>query len=107
MASGCVTHAFVSLLVSASRLFQAAEPQTASAQVLTVTGLMPSSTYNCTITSFSYSSASKPAHISITTAGRWRCDPTPDRTVTTNAASCVHSKGNEPQCSSHLSASRP
>lgn len=61
-----------------SHLFQALEPQTAHSQTVTVTGLMPSSTYNCSITSFSYSSASKPAHISISTAGRGRCGPTPD-----------------------------
>lgn len=68
----------VSLFSVSSRcLFQAGEPQMVSSQMVTVTGLMPSSTYNCTITSFSYSSTSKPAHISITTAGRWRCAPTP------------------------------
>lgn len=68
----------VSLFSVSSRcLFQAGEPQMVSSQMVTVTGLMPSSTYNCTITSFSYSSTSKPAHISITTTGRWRCTPTP------------------------------
>ena len=41
-----------------------------TSQVVTVTGLRPSSIYNCSVTSFSYSSASKPAHISVTTAGR-------------------------------------
>uniref|UniRef100_G3N689 protein-tyrosine-phosphatase n=1 Tax=Gasterosteus aculeatus aculeatus TaxID=481459 RepID=G3N689_GASAC len=42
------------------------EPQTSTSHVITVSGLTPSSTYNCTITSFSYSTASKPAHVTIT-----------------------------------------
>ncbi|XP_034382756.1 receptor-type tyrosine-protein phosphatase O-like [Cyclopterus lumpus] len=44
------------------------EPQTCSSHVVTVSGLKPSSSYNCTVTSFSYSTASKPAHITISTA---------------------------------------
>ncbi|XP_045895053.1 receptor-type tyrosine-protein phosphatase O isoform X2 [Micropterus dolomieu] len=46
------------------------EPQTANSHVVTVSGLMPSSTYNCTVTSFSYSTPSKPAHITITTVAK-------------------------------------
>ncbi|XP_039996633.1 receptor-type tyrosine-protein phosphatase O isoform X3 [Xiphias gladius] len=42
----------------------------ASSHVVTVSGLMPSSTYNCTVTSFSYSTPSKPAHIAITTVAK-------------------------------------
>uniref|UniRef100_H3CKS4 Protein tyrosine phosphatase receptor type O n=1 Tax=Tetraodon nigroviridis TaxID=99883 RepID=H3CKS4_TETNG len=49
---------------------KAREPQMLNSQVVTVTGLKPSSTYNCTIISFSYSSASRPVHISITTAAK-------------------------------------
>ncbi|XP_073336535.1 receptor-type tyrosine-protein phosphatase O [Pagrus major] len=51
----------------ASKELKAREPQTATSHVLTVSGLMPSSTYNCTVTSFSYSTPSRPAHISIST----------------------------------------
>uniref|UniRef100_A0A8C4ICB6 Protein-tyrosine-phosphatase n=1 Tax=Dicentrarchus labrax TaxID=13489 RepID=A0A8C4ICB6_DICLA len=50
-----------------SKELKAREPQTASSHVVTVSGLMPSSAYNCTITSFSYSTPSKPAHITIST----------------------------------------
>lgn len=64
---------YLKLKSSLSRLCQAREPQTANSHVVTVSGLMPSSTYNCTVTSFSYSTPSKPAHIAITTVGRWRC----------------------------------
>uniref|UniRef100_A0A665VCF8 protein-tyrosine-phosphatase n=1 Tax=Echeneis naucrates TaxID=173247 RepID=A0A665VCF8_ECHNA len=49
------------------RPYQAREPQVASSHVVTVSGLTPSSSYNCSVTSFSYSSPSKPAHISIST----------------------------------------
>ncbi|KAF1372074.1 hypothetical protein PFLUV_G00260570 [Perca fluviatilis] len=48
----------------------AREPQTASSHVVTVSGLMPASSYNCTVTSFSYSTPSKPAHITISTAAK-------------------------------------
>ncbi|CAK6983499.1 receptor-type tyrosine-protein phosphatase O isoform X5, partial [Scomber scombrus] len=50
-----------------SKELKAREPQTSSSHVVTISGLAPSSSYNCTVTSFSYSTASKPAHISITT----------------------------------------
>ncbi|TMS01525.1 hypothetical protein E3U43_009293 [Larimichthys crocea] len=53
-----------------SKELKAREPQTASSHVVTVSGLMPSSTYNCTVTSFSYSTPSKPAHITITTVAK-------------------------------------
>nr|XP_046235189.1 receptor-type tyrosine-protein phosphatase O isoform X1 [Scatophagus argus]XP_046235190.1 receptor-type tyrosine-protein phosphatase O isoform X1 [Scatophagus argus]XP_046235192.1 receptor-type tyrosine-protein phosphatase O isoform X1 [Scatophagus argus] len=53
-----------------SKELKAREPQTASSHVVTVSGLMPSSTYNCTVTSFSYSTPSKPAHITISTAAK-------------------------------------
>uniref|UniRef100_A0A3B4Z3W5 Receptor-type tyrosine-protein phosphatase O-like n=1 Tax=Stegastes partitus TaxID=144197 RepID=A0A3B4Z3W5_9TELE len=49
------------------------KPQTSTSHVVTVSGLLPSSSYNCTVTSFSYSTPSRPAHISISTVGRWRC----------------------------------
>ncbi|XP_051275760.1 receptor-type tyrosine-protein phosphatase O isoform X2 [Dicentrarchus labrax] len=53
-----------------SKELKAREPQTASSHVVTVSGLMPSSAYNCTITSFSYSTPSKPAHITISTVAK-------------------------------------
>ncbi|XP_054481011.1 receptor-type tyrosine-protein phosphatase O [Anoplopoma fimbria] len=46
------------------------EPQTSSSHVVTVSGLTPSSSYNCTVTSFSYSTPSRPAHITIRTAAK-------------------------------------
>uniref|UniRef100_A0A3P8UVI2 protein-tyrosine-phosphatase n=1 Tax=Cynoglossus semilaevis TaxID=244447 RepID=A0A3P8UVI2_CYNSE len=46
------------------------KPQMVSSHIVTVSGLLPSSTYNCSVTSFSYSTPSKPAHISITTAAK-------------------------------------
>nr|XP_020469101.1 receptor-type tyrosine-protein phosphatase O isoform X2 [Monopterus albus] len=49
---------------------KAREPQTTSSHVVTVSGLMPSSTYNCTVTSFSYSTPSRPAHITISTTAK-------------------------------------
>lgn len=72
-------------------LFQGRQSQMVNAQVVTVTGLMPSSTYNCTITSFSFSSASKPATVSITTAGRWRCEPPTAQHRHQPPSSCVRS----------------
>ncbi|KAM3859270.1 receptor-type tyrosine-protein phosphatase O [Diretmus argenteus] len=49
---------------------KAREPQTATSHVVTVSGLMPSSSYNCTVTSYSYSTPSKPAYITITTVAK-------------------------------------
>ncbi|KAF7649030.1 hypothetical protein LDENG_00148340 [Lucifuga dentata] len=46
------------------------EPQTISSHLVTISGLMPSSTYNCTVISFSYSTPSKPAHIAVTTVAK-------------------------------------
>uniref|UniRef100_A0A7N8Y8G7 Protein tyrosine phosphatase receptor type O n=1 Tax=Mastacembelus armatus TaxID=205130 RepID=A0A7N8Y8G7_9TELE len=51
----------------ASTELKAREPQTTSAHVLTLSGLKPSSTYNCTVTSFSYSTPSRPALITVGT----------------------------------------
>ncbi|XP_035003715.2 receptor-type tyrosine-protein phosphatase O isoform X2 [Hippoglossus stenolepis] len=52
------------------RELKAREPQTVSSHLVTVSGLTPSSSYNCTIISFSYSTPSKPAHITITTVAK-------------------------------------
>ncbi|XP_061524179.1 receptor-type tyrosine-protein phosphatase O isoform X2 [Phycodurus eques] len=46
------------------------EPQLSSSHVLTVSGLVPSSSYNCSVVSFSYSTPSKPAHVTVTTAAK-------------------------------------
>ncbi|KAM9846087.1 receptor-type tyrosine-protein phosphatase O [Aulostomus maculatus] len=67
---GVVDHYQVLCKTSKDLKVKAREPQTASAPVVTVSGLMPSSTYNCTVTSFSYSTASKPAHIAIRTVAK-------------------------------------
>ncbi|XP_026182736.1 receptor-type tyrosine-protein phosphatase O isoform X2 [Mastacembelus armatus] len=54
----------------ASTELKAREPQTTSAHVLTLSGLKPSSTYNCTVTSFSYSTPSRPALITVGTVAK-------------------------------------
>ncbi|XP_029017553.1 receptor-type tyrosine-protein phosphatase O isoform X2 [Betta splendens] len=61
---------YYQVLCKASKELKAPEPHTAHSHVFTVSGLMPLSTYNCTVTSFSYSTPSKPAHISITTIAK-------------------------------------
>uniref|UniRef100_A0A3Q1ET59 protein-tyrosine-phosphatase n=1 Tax=Acanthochromis polyacanthus TaxID=80966 RepID=A0A3Q1ET59_9TELE len=53
-----------------SKELKTREPQTSTSHVVTISGLLPSSSYNCTVTSFSYSTPSKPAHISITTIAK-------------------------------------
>ncbi|KAM6962076.1 receptor-type tyrosine-protein phosphatase O isoform 2-T2 [Tautogolabrus adspersus] len=53
-----------------SKELKAREPQTSTSHVLTISGLIPSSAYNCTVTSFSYSTPSKPAHITIRTVAK-------------------------------------
>ncbi|XP_061815715.1 receptor-type tyrosine-protein phosphatase O isoform X1 [Nerophis lumbriciformis] len=54
----------------AGKQVKAGDPQVSSSHVVTVSGLMPSSSYNCGITSFSYSTPSKPVHIIITTTAK-------------------------------------
>uniref|UniRef100_A0A1A8RMH6 Protein tyrosine phosphatase, receptor type, O n=2 Tax=Nothobranchius rachovii TaxID=451742 RepID=A0A1A8RMH6_9TELE len=49
---------------------KACEPITSTSHMLTVSGLAPSSSYNCTVTSFSYSTPSRPAHITVSTAAK-------------------------------------
>ncbi|XP_042082659.1 receptor-type tyrosine-protein phosphatase O [Haplochromis burtoni] len=49
---------------------KALEPQTSTSHVVTISGLIPSSSYNCTVTSFSYSTPSKPTHISVSTVAK-------------------------------------
>ncbi|XP_058480724.1 receptor-type tyrosine-protein phosphatase O isoform X2 [Solea solea] len=46
------------------------EPQTVTSHVVTIVGLAPSSKYNCSVTSFSYSTPSRAAHISISTVAK-------------------------------------
>lgn len=54
----------------ANKELKSREPQTVNTHVVTISGLMPSSSYNCTVTSFSYSTPSKPAHITISTVAK-------------------------------------
>ncbi|KAM9468364.1 receptor-type tyrosine-protein phosphatase O isoform 2-T2 [Clarias gariepinus] len=49
------------------RPHKTAEPQTAHAHVLTVNNLQASTSYNCSVTSYSYSTPSEPAYITIST----------------------------------------
>ncbi|XP_037098628.1 receptor-type tyrosine-protein phosphatase O isoform X5 [Syngnathus acus] len=46
------------------------EPRVSGSHALTVSGLMPSSSYNCSVVSVSYSTPSKPAHVTFTTAAK-------------------------------------
>ncbi|XP_024140158.1 receptor-type tyrosine-protein phosphatase O isoform X1 [Oryzias melastigma] len=55
---------------TANKELKAQEPLTSTSHVLTVSGLTPSSTYNCSVTSVSYSTPSRPAHVTVTTADR-------------------------------------
>ncbi|XP_028249927.1 receptor-type tyrosine-protein phosphatase O isoform X2 [Parambassis ranga] len=55
---------------TSSKEIKAREPLTSTSHVLTVSGLLPSSSYNCTVTSFSYSTPSKPSLISISTVAK-------------------------------------
>ncbi|XP_062238285.1 receptor-type tyrosine-protein phosphatase O isoform X1 [Platichthys flesus] len=52
------------------RELKAREPQTVTSHLATVSGLTPSSSYNCSIVSFSYSTPSRPAHITVSTAAK-------------------------------------
>ncbi|XP_061663501.1 receptor-type tyrosine-protein phosphatase O [Syngnathoides biaculeatus] len=68
---GVVDHyQVVCKLSSGGKELKAREPQLSSSHVLTVSGLMPSSNYNCSVVSFSYGTPSKPAHITVTTAAK-------------------------------------
>ncbi|MEQ2220953.1 hypothetical protein ILYODFUR_010800 [Ilyodon furcidens] len=53
-----------------SKELKAGEPITSTSHVLTVSGLIPSSSYNCTVTSFSYSTPSRPARITVSTTAK-------------------------------------
>ncbi|XP_057710545.1 receptor-type tyrosine-protein phosphatase O isoform X2 [Corythoichthys intestinalis] len=46
------------------------EPLLSGSRVLTVSGLTPSSSYNCSVVSFSYGTPSEPAHVTVTTAAK-------------------------------------
>ncbi|CAL8405166.1 unnamed protein product [Arctogadus glacialis] len=46
------------------------QAQASTGHIVTVSGLQPSSTYNCTVTTYSYSTASKPAYISVSTVAK-------------------------------------
>ncbi|KAL7867449.1 hypothetical protein SRHO_G00088330 [Serrasalmus rhombeus] len=50
-----------------NKQLKAVEPQTALSHVLTVSNLQPSTSYNCSVTSYSYSTPSEPAYITIST----------------------------------------
>ncbi|XP_076862509.1 receptor-type tyrosine-protein phosphatase O isoform X2 [Brachyhypopomus gauderio] len=53
-----------------SKQLKAGEPQMAYAHVLTVANLQSSTSYNCSVTSYSYSTPSEPAYITISTLAR-------------------------------------
>ncbi|XP_035257894.1 receptor-type tyrosine-protein phosphatase O isoform X3 [Anguilla anguilla] len=49
---------------------QAREPQAVHSHVATVADLRPSTTYNCSVTSYSYSTPSEPSYIAVSTPAR-------------------------------------
>ncbi|XP_037837161.1 receptor-type tyrosine-protein phosphatase O [Kryptolebias marmoratus] len=49
---------------------KAREPLTSTSHVLTVSGLVPLTSYNCSVTSFSYSTPSRAAHVTVRTAAK-------------------------------------
>ncbi|XP_045074753.1 receptor-type tyrosine-protein phosphatase O, partial [Coregonus clupeaformis] len=49
---------------------KAREPLTAQSHVVTVSSLLPSSSYNCSVISYSYSTPSEPAYVHISTTAR-------------------------------------
>ncbi|MEQ2172722.1 hypothetical protein GOODEAATRI_024163, partial [Goodea atripinnis] len=53
---------YYQVLCRTSKELKAGEPITSTSHVLTVSGLIPSSSYNCTVTSFSYSTPSRPVN---------------------------------------------
>ncbi|XP_062339547.1 receptor-type tyrosine-protein phosphatase O isoform X1 [Osmerus eperlanus] len=57
-------------ILGPNKELKAREPQTAQSHVVTVLDLLPSVSYNCTVTSFSYNTPSKPAFITITTVAK-------------------------------------
>uniref|UniRef100_A0AAR2KXI4 Protein-tyrosine-phosphatase n=1 Tax=Pygocentrus nattereri TaxID=42514 RepID=A0AAR2KXI4_PYGNA len=58
-----------------NKQLKAVEPQTALSHVLTVSNLQPSTSYNCSVTSYSYSTPSEPAYITISTLGNTEMNP--------------------------------
>uniref|UniRef100_A0A8K9V0I4 protein-tyrosine-phosphatase n=1 Tax=Oncorhynchus mykiss TaxID=8022 RepID=A0A8K9V0I4_ONCMY len=60
---------FYQVLLCSLFSLQAREPLTAQSHVVTVSSLLPSSSYNCSVISYSYSTPSEPAFIHITTTG--------------------------------------
>uniref|UniRef100_A0A8C7HI24 protein-tyrosine-phosphatase n=1 Tax=Oncorhynchus kisutch TaxID=8019 RepID=A0A8C7HI24_ONCKI len=60
---------FYQVLLCSLFSLQAREPLTAQSHVVTVSSLLPSSSYNCSVISYSYSTPSEPAFIHISTTG--------------------------------------
>uniref|UniRef100_A0A8C7KU74 Protein tyrosine phosphatase receptor type O n=1 Tax=Oncorhynchus kisutch TaxID=8019 RepID=A0A8C7KU74_ONCKI len=58
---------FYQVLLCSLFSLQAREPLTAQSHVVTVSSLLPSSSYNCSVISYSYSTPSEPAFIHIST----------------------------------------
>ncbi|KAL0964895.1 hypothetical protein UPYG_G00274040 [Umbra pygmaea] len=56
--------------IKTNKDMKAPDPLTAQSHVVTVSGLLPSSSYNCTVISYSYSTPSQPVYIHITTTAR-------------------------------------
>uniref|UniRef100_A0A6Q2X3W5 Protein-tyrosine-phosphatase n=1 Tax=Esox lucius TaxID=8010 RepID=A0A6Q2X3W5_ESOLU len=61
------THSSVTLLWTEDGVVDFYQVLTAQYHVVTISGLLPSSSYNCTVISYSYSTPSQPVYIHITT----------------------------------------
>uniref|UniRef100_A0A8C4Z7J0 protein-tyrosine-phosphatase n=1 Tax=Gadus morhua TaxID=8049 RepID=A0A8C4Z7J0_GADMO len=61
---------YYQVLCRPARPHTEAKAQASTGHFVTVSGLQPSSTYNCTVTTYSYSTASKPAYISVSTVAK-------------------------------------
>ncbi|KAL4659361.1 receptor-type tyrosine-protein phosphatase O [Arapaima gigas] len=56
--------------LSLNKELKGREPQTVHAHTVTVSGLRPATAYNCSVTSYSYSTPSEPTYVGITTPAR-------------------------------------
>ncbi|XP_036375885.1 receptor-type tyrosine-protein phosphatase O [Megalops cyprinoides] len=56
--------------VGPSKELRAKEPQAVHSHVATIADLLPSTSYNCSVTSYSYSTPSEPAYIAVSTPAR-------------------------------------
>lgn len=59
----------------ASAHLQARDPQMVHSHIATVSSLQPATAYNCSVTSYSYSTPSEPTYIGVSTTGGSDAEP--------------------------------